>query len=396
MTRRVLITGAAAGIGRAAAELFAKRGWHCVLVDRDRDALDATVASLPGTHLAQCIDLADPIQIASLGGLEEPLDAVVNNAGIADPSGRGLVEQTPSAQAVMRAVNLEAPGAVVTAVMVRLAPGARIVNVSSNAGLRSIPFRGYYSLTKAGLIGQTLALARARDDLSVSVLCPGFTRTELNERLVKSGRLDPARALAKIPLGRWAEPAELAEAICFLASPGARALRGEVLQLDGGSGAYGGSAAYAPASAPAMSLDLPLCLSVEGDASKRWAGLLLPASPAENTYQAVLDVHALDGGSVSSMHEAVNGFARRFERHASLTFLLPPEQAVDWQRAGESAAMRMMVRTLACELAPRALRVNAIEVGEAVVAAHLKDLICYVAGARAQFLTGQLLRSSAV
>jgi NAD(P)-dependent dehydrogenase (short-subunit alcohol dehydrogenase family) len=393
---RVLITGAASGIGRAAAALFAQRGWHCVLVDRDAQALRVTAQALPGTHRLETTDLSDPAQIAALKDLPDVLDAVVNNAGIADPSGRRLVDQSTDAQALMRAVNLDAPAQLVTAVMGRLAPGARIVNVSSNAGLRCIPFRGYYSLTKAGLIAQSAALSRARPDLSVSVLCPGFTRTELNEKLVESGRLDPTRAAAKIPLGRWAEPRELAEAIVFLASAGARPLRGQVLQLDGGSGAYGGSAACSPATGGPCSFDLPLQLSVVGDATGHWSALARDAAGAP-AYHALLDVHALQGATVRSVHAAGIRFAQQFERDAALTFLLPApggQADDDWQNAGEAAAVRMLVHTLACELAPRALRVNALMVEPQTAPAQLRALLHYVSGAAAQFMTGQLLTVS--
>lgn len=391
-----MITGAASGIGRAAAQLFAARGWHCVLVDRDGAALQAAADSLPGSHRLEVLDLSQPAQIARLRALPAPLDAVVNNAGIADPSGRHLVDQQPGDQGLMRAVNLDAPAALVEALVPRLAPGARIVNVSSNAGLRCIPFRGYYSPTKAGLIAQSAALARVRDDLTVTVLSPGFTRTELNEKLVASGRLDPTRAAAKIPLGRWAEPRELAEAIWFLASRGARVLRGQVLQLDGGSGIYGGSAACTPAAAPPCSFDLPLALSVAPGAPGDWAALAT-ATQAVEAYSALFDAHALRAGSVASLHEAAARFARQQTGAASLVFALPdaPADADDWRAAGELAAMRMLVQTLACELAPRALRVNAIVVPPGADAALLAPLLHYMAGATAQFMTGQVLTARA-
>ncbi|WP_253206670.1 SDR family NAD(P)-dependent oxidoreductase [Verticiella alkaliphila] len=160
----VLITGAASGIGRAASHRFAHAGWRCVLVDRNADALSALVPTLRPTaepHVSIPLDLTDADAIARLGEAVPALDALVNNAGMSDTSGTALVEQTPEQQARLVALNLKAPAAMVQALAGRLGAGARIVNVSSGAGLRAIPWRGMYSPTKAGVITQSKALARA-------------------------------------------------------------------------------------------------------------------------------------------------------------------------------------------------------------------------------------------
>ena len=272
----VLVTGAASGIGRATAVHFAAKGWQCLLVDRDGKALDALGSELPGRHQALRIDLTDPAQVRSLGAAGSsvgPIDAVVNNAGMSDPSGTPLADQSPAQQASLALLNLAAPAAVVSAVDARLVPGARVVNVSSGAGLRAIPFRGYYSASKAGLIAQTRALARARPDLAVTVLCPGFVRTELVDGLIAAGRLDPRQAVAKTPMGRMAEPAEMAQMIGFLASPGAEAISGQAVALCGGSSVYGGSRACEPATRSPLPMDLPTALFVEPDGVVEWQGL---------------------------------------------------------------------------------------------------------------------------
>jgi NAD(P)-dependent dehydrogenase (short-subunit alcohol dehydrogenase family) len=101
-TSTVLITGAASGIGRAAATRFAATGWRCILVDRNVGALErlrlelgaAEVRSAGARQHETCgIDLADPIQIRSLAGLPGPIDAVINNAGMSDTSGTPLTGQ---------------------------------------------------------------------------------------------------------------------------------------------------------------------------------------------------------------------------------------------------------------------------------------------------------------
>jgi NAD(P)-dependent dehydrogenase (short-subunit alcohol dehydrogenase family) len=410
----VLLTGAASGIGRAAAHHFAAQGWHCLLVDRDGDGLEQVLRDLPGTHEARRTDLTDPAQVGSLGAtgrLSGPIDAIVNNAGMSDSRGDPLAQQPPERQAALARLNLAAPAAVVTAVDARLVPGARIVNVSSGAGLRAIPFRGYYSATKAGLVAQSKALAAARPELIVTVLCPGFVRTELVDGLIAAGRLDPRQAVAKTPMGRMGEPAELAEMIGFLASPGAAAISGQVVSLCGGSSVYGGSRACEPATRAMRPMSTPSRVIVEGAEPDRWRHLVGDSGAAgdgdaSGAYPAEVDATALaiagDGGNadgvpgiVAAVHQAARRFASRHAADASLTVLLPVEgaDAVPWHRAGDAAAARMLVATLACELAPRALRVNAIEVAPGLAPDQLRPLLHYVAGARAQFLTGQTLRT---
>ncbi len=424
----VLVTGAASGIGRATAIHLAEQGWHCLLVDRDGEALDQLRAALPGSHKVWRIDLTDAAQVRRLGGSGKssgPIDAVVNNAGMSDSSGTPLVEQSPAQQAALALLNLAAPAAVIAAVDARLVPGARIVNVSSGAGLRAIPFRGYYSASKAGLIAQTRALAAARPDLAVTVLCPGFVRTELVDGLIAAGRLDPRQAVAKTPLGRMAEPAEMAQMIGFLASPGAASISGEVVALCGGSSIYGGSRACEPATRALRPMKMPSTLMVEADGASAWrelAGVSAetgdsqsrhsgPSAADDETgvlaqaYPSAIDATALASRIddrhepgvpplVAVLHEAARRFARQHAADASLTVLLPSDEVQDvaWHRAGDAAAARMLVATLACELAPRALRVNAVEVAPGLAPHDLAPLLQFIGSARAQFFTGQTLR----
>ena len=218
----VLITGAASGIGRAAAHRFAADGWRCVLVDRDGEGLAGLRPALPGAHVAHVADLTDAAQVAGLASLSETLDAVLNNAGASDPRGVALVDQPADEQARLAALNLEAPAAVLAAVDARLSPGARIVAVASGAGLRAIPQRGWYSATKAGLIAQTRAFACARPDLVVTVLCPGFVRTELVDALIAAGPPPPRPAGPETPPGPVAAPRGEAPPPRFPPRPGPR------------------------------------------------------------------------------------------------------------------------------------------------------------------------------
>jgi NAD(P)-dependent dehydrogenase (short-subunit alcohol dehydrogenase family) len=393
----VLITGAASGIGRETARLFASAGWQCVLVDHNEPALQQVAHSLPAPasapHVLRSIDLTDAGQIASLADGTPALDAIVNNAGISDASNIPIAEQSPQQMGRLLALNLAAPAAVVDACGAQLKPGARIVNVASGAGLHAIPWRGAYSPSKAGLIAQTLALAKAHPQWCVTVLCPGFVRTELVDALIHAGRLKPEGALAKIPLGRMAQPQEMAQALYFLASPGAAPLSGQALPVNGGSSVYGGSQALPPPSVGVQPLDLPLQLEICGGDAAPWAAVA--QAPAEGAhYAARLDLsplHAPAGGLLQAVHAAAVEFAARYPQQASLTLLLPSAQHGRWQSAGDGAAARMLIATLACEWGSRGLRINALEVAAAMAPQELHALLRYTCGSAAQFLTGQTL-----
>lgn len=395
----VLITGAASGIGRAAVRLFAAQGWRCVLVDRDAEGLARLLAELPappeGTHQSCVVDLTVPADIQALAARVPALDALVNNAGLSDSRNIPLAEQGAADLERLLALNLHAPAALVQALAPRLGPGARIVNVASGAGLRAIPWRGAYSPSKAGLIAQTQALARARPDWCATVLSPGFVRTELVEGLIAAGRLRPEGALAKIPLGRMADPEEMAAALVFLASPAAAPLSGQVLAVDGGSSVYGGSQTLPLATLAPLPLPTPLALTVEG----RVPDLALPPPTATAVaYAACLDAtpfQALPGQRLQAVHAAAVRFAARHPQQASLTLLLPSPAPVDWSQAGDAAASRMLVATLACEWSACALRINALEVPPDLPPAQLAPVVEFIAGARAQYLTGQTLSLTA-
>ena len=393
----VLITGAASGIGRDTARLFAAAGWQCVLADYNEEALYRLGRELPAApaaaHVLRLVDLTDAPQIARLVDGLPALDAILNNAGMSDASNTPMVEQGWPQLGRLLALNLQAPAAVIDACAGVLKPGARIVNVASGAGLHAIPWRGAYSPSKAGLIAQTRALAQARPDLCVTVLAPGFVRTELVQGLIQAGRIKPEAAVAKIPLGRMAAPAELAQALYFLASTGAQPLAGQVLAVNGGSSIYGGSQAFAPAALEPLPLDLPTRLEVVGGDGTPWQAIAPPHVQGPH-YAACLELSPLsaDPGSVlQTVHAAAARFAAAYRQQASLTLLLPPAQTGRWQDAGDDAAARMLVSTLACEWGGRALRINALEVPRGMQPRRLHPLLHYVCGAAAQFLTGQAL-----
>jgi NAD(P)-dependent dehydrogenase (short-subunit alcohol dehydrogenase family) len=176
------------------------------------------------------------------------IDALVNNAGIAEQAGSTL-EQTAEGFDRVLAVHLRGTFLVTQAVLAvmrgqpRDARGCRgaIVNLGSIAGLGGIPGRNAYSAAKAGVLGMTRALAAewAREGIRVNAVAPGYVRTALVAQLVARGALDGRALAARTPLGRMAEPDEIADAIAFLASPAASYVTGATLAADGGWSALG-------------------------------------------------------------------------------------------------------------------------------------------------------------
>lgn len=387
MTETVLLTGAASGIGRATARRLARGGRRCVLVDRNAEALASLADELGATHVLRVADLTDPAQIAALAEGLPPLHALINNAGMTDDSNQPIIGLDPAGWQRLLDLNLHAPGRLPLALRERLVPGARIVNVASGAGLRAIPWRGAYSPSKAGLIAQTRAMAKAFPAWRFTVLCPGFVRTELVAGLIAAGRLDPARAVAKIPLGRLGEPEDIGCALAFLASAESASLTADLLAVDGGSSVFGGSQAYAPSPHAPMACDTLLALRVRGP----WDG---PRQDAAEGYPALLDTRVLASPPGRRL-EAIVQAARQAapDGPGSLTLLLPRDQDETWEGAGERAAARMLIATLACEWGPKAARINAVEVPAGTDPATCLPLLRFVAGAQAQYLTGQTLGS---
>jgi hypothetical protein len=170
-------------------------------------------------------------------------------------------------------------------------------------------------------------------------------------------------------------------------------LTGQILAVNGGSSVYGGSQPFPPASLEPLPLDLPLRLEVVGSNAGTWQALA-SAPTDQPAYAGCLDLSPLScapGSLLQAVHAAAARFAARHTQLASLTVLLPSRQAARWQDAGDIAAARMLVSTLACEWGGRALRINALEVPQDMGPASLHPLLRYVCGAAAQFLTGQTL-----
>lgn len=243
--RAVLVTGASRGIGAAVAREFAAAGDRvAVHYGASRDAARDVMASLTGEgHVLVGADLADAEAVramvaeaaAGLGGL----DVLVNNAGVftAHPITDTTYEEWQRAWQDTLAVNLLGPAnAAWCAVPHMIAGGGgRIVNVSSRGAFRGEPRSPAYGASKAALVafGQSLARALGPHRIAVTTVAPGWTDTDMAADTLAGPRGDEIRA--ESPLGRVAEPQDVARAVVYLASPGAEMASGSVIDVNGAS-----------------------------------------------------------------------------------------------------------------------------------------------------------------
>lgn len=241
----MLVTGASRGIGRAIAGAFAAGGYRVAIHHRDSAAVAAGVlAGLPGSgHTVVQADLADAQAVrravdeaaGALGGI----DVLVNNAGVYArlPITEVTYEEWQAGWQQTLAVNLTGAANVTWCAVQHMIAGGggRIINVSSRGAFRGEPSHPAYGASKAGLnaFGQSLARALARYGIAVAGVAPGFVDTDMAADRLAGPEGDGIRAQS--PFGRVAEPAEIAAAVRYLASPEAEWASGTIIDLNGAS-----------------------------------------------------------------------------------------------------------------------------------------------------------------
>ncbi|MEU4683100.1 SDR family NAD(P)-dependent oxidoreductase [Streptomyces xinghaiensis] len=244
--RRVLVTGASRGLGRALARVFAANGDRvAVHYGARRAEAERTLAALDGDgHALLGADLSDPGAAAGLADAAREalggLDVLVNNAAVNTPHPPASTGFTAWAEAWRRHVdvNLLATAHVSHSAarwMIEQGTGGRIVNIGSRGAFRGEPDHPAYGATKAAVhaLGQSLAVALAPHGIAVASVAPGFIGTErVAHRLTGP---EGAAILAQSPYGRVADPDEIAAAVRWLASPEAEWSSGTVLDLNGAS-----------------------------------------------------------------------------------------------------------------------------------------------------------------
>ena len=240
---RALVTGGTRGIGRAIAQHLARYGGDVVLTGRSRSESEAAAAALGAEGLtAQGLDLevTDSSSIKKLvhrvweGG--PGVDILVNNAGTNIP--QTALEVTEEAWDVVHGTNLKGLFFLSQEVARRWVDSGTkgvIVNVSSQAGIVAIDLRAAYCSAKAGVINLTreLALEWARYGIRVNAVAPTFVQTEMTAPMLADEEFR-RKVQSMIPMGRVAEPVEVAEAVLFLCSEAASFVTGHTLVVDGG------------------------------------------------------------------------------------------------------------------------------------------------------------------
>jgi NAD(P)-dependent dehydrogenase (short-subunit alcohol dehydrogenase family) len=180
-----LVTGASRGLGRALAAALNDRGWRLVVDGRDGDRLAAAAAAFPHPELVVALagDVADPAHRAALAAASSPrLDLLVNNASDLGPSPLPrLADLRPEDFARILAVNTVAPLALLQAVLPALAPGARVVDISSDAAVEAYEGWGGYGASKAALDQLTAVLAAEHPELRVYAVDPGDMATDMHQ-----------------------------------------------------------------------------------------------------------------------------------------------------------------------------------------------------------------------
>ena len=245
----VLITGAAGGFGRKAAELFAAEGAALCLADLDREGVAAVAAGLGGEVLAEGCDVTDEPQVAALVAAALArfgrLDAAINNAGIGQPFTR-LTET--DAAAFDRLMSVNARGVFLgmkhqLPPMIEAGSGA-ILNVASAAGLVGAGMLAAYAASKHAVVGLTRAAADevARRNVRVNALCPSFASTPLFDEMAdelagargESREQAYARIAGRVPMRRVASAEEVARAMLWLCAPENSFMTGQAVAVDGG------------------------------------------------------------------------------------------------------------------------------------------------------------------
>jgi 3-oxoacyl-[acyl-carrier protein] reductase len=236
-----MITGAARGIGKAIAVLFAREGSDLAICDVDQGALDATKSEIEKSTGRKV--LAEKVDVTSLKEVEEfakktldnfgNLDILVNNAGITRDN--LLLRMSENEWDAVLNVNLKGAFNCIKAVTRPMMKqrGGKIINMASIIGLIGNAGQANYSASKGGLIALTKTVAKelGSRNINVNAIAPGFIQTDMTDKLGEEAK---EKLLGLIPLSRMGSPEDVAKIALFLASDDSAYVTGQVIQVDGG------------------------------------------------------------------------------------------------------------------------------------------------------------------
>jgi NAD(P)-dependent dehydrogenase (short-subunit alcohol dehydrogenase family) len=244
--RVAVITGAASGIGRASARRFAAEGAHVVVADLDDVGGTALADEIGGLYVHADVTDADDVQEMYATAVERfgGLDVCFNNAGISPPDDDSILETEIDAWRRVQEVNLTSVYLCCKYGIPHLLErgGGAVVNTASFvAVMGAATSQISYTASKGGVLAMSreLGVQFARQGVRVNALCPGPVNTPLLRELFAKDPERAARRLVHVPMGRFAEPEEIASAAAFLVSDDASFITASTFLVDGGiSGAY--------------------------------------------------------------------------------------------------------------------------------------------------------------
>lgn len=238
--KSALVTGSARGIGRAFAQAYINEGATVAIADINLERARATATELGPKAYAVAMDVTDQASIdaaiAAVVAQAGKLDILINNAALFDLA--PITDITRESFDRLFSINVAGTLFTLQAAarqMIKQGHGGKIINMASQAGRRGEPLVAVYCATKAAVISltQSAGLNLIKQGINVNAIAPGYMATDNTAPL----RADPQRSqaiLARIPVGRWGQPAELKGVAVFLASAASNYMHGAIVPVDGG------------------------------------------------------------------------------------------------------------------------------------------------------------------